>query len=215
MSTPSHSIGAASGRFTRGLAVMLVASSGTLMLAAGQALALEGWARSRPLAIGGGVAIQMAFLVERRRVRRSRQPREALGRAWPRQVMASGLAGMTGLGLVLVGHNAVAHGWWPIVIAVVPLVLVVVQATVLNGDAAAIRSTTKRSHTILTAPDAHDGAGDRHPRQVGPAGAAGSPRLFGFARRHAVGSFITGRRSTPPGPGVDAHTIQPMDRSRR
>ena len=122
-------------------AFVLIAISGMLMLAAGNTFAHLGWAKARPIALAGGVAIELALFLERRGVRQRTELRPVVGRSLLARGAASGLVLFAGAGLVAIGFFSLRHGWWPIGGAVVVPVLAVFWAGALNRRAAAIRAT--------------------------------------------------------------------------
>lgn len=153
----------------------LVAVSAAWMLAAGHTVADDGLARARPLLLAGGLSIQLAFYVQRRATRlRGDHPKR--GRAWVQQLIAAGCIAACGLGLVLVGHTAFTSGWWPIGVAIVPLLSGVAAAGTFNRAAAQIRLTNKATWPIVppdvsspTPPDA------TLPRTLSPATDTAAP----------------------------------------
>lgn len=124
-------------RARRGCAsLLLVVLSGLLMLLAGTTLATTGWGGARPFAIGGGLAIQIAFLLERRAVHHW-HPLPHRGRRRRQRLIGSALVSMAGAGLVLVGHLATTHGWWPTGVAIAPSLVGVTVAARFNRRSAA------------------------------------------------------------------------------
>ena len=120
-------------------AVLMTSVSGTLMILAGMAYAEAGWGSARPFALAGGVAIQAALFTERRGVRT--RGVALAGRLSPLllQAAASALILATGLALVLMGYGFVAAGPWPLAIAMLPILTILVPAAQLNRRAAAVR----------------------------------------------------------------------------
>jgi hypothetical protein len=118
---------------------VLIASSGLLMLGAGDVFARTDWNHARPLALAGGGAIQLALAFERRGVRLRWKRHPIAGRSLPAQIGASVLLLLAGTGLVVIADISSRLGWWPIGIAIVVPVLAVIGAAALNRRAAAIR----------------------------------------------------------------------------
>ena len=119
----------------RHLGAALIGLSGALMLTAGTALP-HGWATARPFILCGGLAVQAAFLLQRRA---TSQPRVTTRSSLGTQGAASAVILLAGVGLVAIGYQATHHGWWPISIATPIPVAAAIAASVLNYRAAAIR----------------------------------------------------------------------------
>ena len=124
------------------VAVLAALASGALMIAAGSALARSGPGAARTWAVAGGMAIQLALLVDRRGVRARDEARVTGGRAWLAQLSASGCILATGATLAWVGFQS-ATGSWPAGVALLPALLLLVPATKLNRRAAAIRMASR------------------------------------------------------------------------
>lgn len=121
-------------RQTSYTAMLLVTVSGTSMAMAGHTLASTGWTNARLPAFAGGLAIQVAFLVERRDARRNNA--DALSqRHWRTRLAASGFIAAAGAILVLGGYTSTSHGWWPIGAAAIPAIIAITIALRFNRHA--------------------------------------------------------------------------------
>jgi hypothetical protein len=127
------------GRLHPYVAAIFASASGLLMVGAGVAFSQRGWGSARPFALAGGMAIQLALFTERRGVRARGADGSNAGRTVALQLGASGLILTAGMGLVWAGHRASTTGWWPLALTLVPLVLLLVPAAILNRRAAAAR----------------------------------------------------------------------------
>lgn len=117
------------------LGAALIGVSGALMFTAGTALP-HGWATARPLILSGGLAVQAAFLLQRRA---TSQPRATTRSSLRTQGAASALILLSGAGLVAIGYQASYHGWWPISTTTPIPITAAIAASTLNQRAAAIR----------------------------------------------------------------------------
>ena len=117
------------------LGAALIGLSGALMLTAGTALP-HGWATARPFILSGGLAVQAAFLLQRRA---TSQPRVTTGSSLSTQGAASAAILLAGAALVAIGYQATHDGWWPISITTPIPIAAAIAASVLNYRAAAIR----------------------------------------------------------------------------
>lgn len=117
------------------LGAALIGASGALMITAGTALP-HGWATARPFILSGGLAIQAAFLLQRRA---TSVPRATTRSSLRTQGAASALILLAGVGLVAIGYQASYHGWWPISTTTPIPIAAAVAASTLNQQAAAIR----------------------------------------------------------------------------
>ena len=143
MSAVAPAAAARDGRFHPYLAAVLASTSGILMLRAGVALFEDGWAAARLFAAGGGVTIQAALFVERIGVRGRAIRGHGFGNPLALQLAASACILTAGMGLVGIGYYSPASGWWPLGLILVPILLVLAVAALLNRRAAVARAAVR------------------------------------------------------------------------